>query len=48
LSIIVSDGNMGARRLYGRSGYAQHTTRPMVKEDWENPGENWVLMIKRG
>ncbi|HEX2146949.1 MAG TPA: GNAT family N-acetyltransferase [Pseudorhizobium sp.] len=48
LSIIVADGNLGARRLYERSGYRQVATRTMVKEDWENPGKNWVLMIKRG
>jgi ribosomal protein S18 acetylase RimI-like enzyme len=47
LSIIVSDANAGARRLYERSGYAAAATRPMVKEAWENPGESWVLLIKR-
>jgi ribosomal protein S18 acetylase RimI-like enzyme len=47
LSIIVSDANAAARRLYKRSGYAEVATRPMVKEAWENPGESWVLLIKR-
>ena len=47
LSIIVSDANAGARQLYERSGYAEVATRPMVKEAWENPGENWVLLIRR-
>ena len=46
LSIIVSDANTGARRLYERQGYVERATRPMVKDDWENPGENWVLLIK--
>jgi ribosomal protein S18 acetylase RimI-like enzyme len=46
LSIIVSDANAGARRLYERSGYAEVARRPMVKERWENPGENWVLLTK--
>lgn len=46
LSIIVSDGNPGARRLYERCGYRERATRPMVKEDWQNPGENWVLLVK--
>ena len=46
LSIIVSDGNAGARRLYERCGYREITSRPMVKECWANPGENWVLLIK--
>ena len=46
LSIIVSDGNVGARRLYERCGYREVATRPMVKEGWENEGENWVLLMK--
>lgn len=47
LSIIVSDANAGARRLYERCGYVEIATRPMVKETWDNPGENWVLLVKR-
>lgn len=47
LSIIVSDANTGARRLYERQGYEQQATLPMVKESWENAGENWVLLEKR-
>ena len=47
LSIIVSDANAGARRLYERSGYVELATRPMVKESWENAGENWVLLERR-
>ena len=46
MSIIVSDANSGARRLYERRGYRQIATRPMVKDDWQGPGENWVLLIK--
>ena len=46
LSLIVSDGNVGARRLYERCGYSQVATRPMVKEDWETAGQNWVLLVK--
>jgi len=46
LSIIVSDGNPGAVRLYLRSGYTETATRPMVKETWQNPGQNWVLLAK--
>jgi len=46
LSIIVSDVNAGARRLYERCGCAEVAMRPMVKEGWDNPGENWVLLIK--
>jgi len=46
MSIIVSDANTGARRLYERLGYRTIDQRPMVKDDWENPGENWVLLVK--
>ena len=46
LSLIVSDSNTGARRLYERCGYREIATRPMVKEQWENPGENFVLLVK--
>jgi ribosomal protein S18 acetylase RimI-like enzyme len=46
LSIIVSDANAGARRLYKRCGYRERARRAMVKEGWENRGENWVLLIK--
>ena len=46
LSIIVTDANKNARRLYERSGYGLAAARPMVKEDWENPGENWLLLTK--
>jgi ribosomal protein S18 acetylase RimI-like enzyme len=46
LSIIVSDANIGARRLYERCGYRQAEQRAMRKEDWINPGTHWVLLIK--
>ncbi|GAB4356373.1 MAG: GNAT family N-acetyltransferase [Kiloniellaceae bacterium] len=46
MSIIVSDGNPGARRLYERCGYRVVAERPMVKEAWRNPGEHWVLLVK--
>lgn len=46
LSLIVSDANTGARRLYERLGYTERATRPMLKESWDNDGENWVLMVR--
>ena len=47
LSIIVSDANASARRLYERCGYGEIARRPMVKERWQNPGTSWVLMVKQ-
>jgi ribosomal protein S18 acetylase RimI-like enzyme len=46
MSLIVSDANAEARRLYERHGYGEHATRPIVKEDWEHSGQNWVLLVK--
>jgi ribosomal protein S18 acetylase RimI-like enzyme len=46
MSIIVADSNVGARRLYERQGYHERDSRPMVKEDWQNPGSRWVLLVK--
>ncbi|HSH41346.1 MAG TPA: GNAT family N-acetyltransferase [Arenicellales bacterium] len=46
LSIIVSDANAAARRLYDRQGYIERDKRPMVKNGWKNHGANWVLLIK--
>ena len=46
LSVIVSDANTKARRLYDRCGYSESATRLMVKENWQNKGQNWVLLTK--
>jgi ribosomal protein S18 acetylase RimI-like enzyme len=46
LSLIVSDTNTGARRLYERSGYREAGRRKMVKDGWQHPGTDWVLMVK--
>ena len=46
LSVIVSDANLGARRLYESCEYCEISTRPMVKEAWANEGQHWVLMTK--
>lgn len=46
LSLVVSDANSGARRLYERLGYTEHAARAMVKESWDNAGEHWLLLLK--
>lgn len=48
MSIVVSDGNPGARRLYERTGYRFKASRAMVKNGWDNAGNNWQLLLKRG
>jgi ribosomal protein S18 acetylase RimI-like enzyme len=45
-SLIVSDANQGARRLYERLGYTEVARRPMISEQWESAGKFWVLMIR--
>lgn len=45
ISLIVSDINRGAQRLYERLGYEEVARRPIVKEQWQNDGREWVLMI---
>jgi ribosomal protein S18 acetylase RimI-like enzyme len=47
MSIIVADSNTGARRLYERCGYREVARRRMVKEGWEHPGSEFVLLTKR-
>jgi len=46
LSLIVSDANQGAIRLYQRFGFQERAARPMIKDEWINPGRNWVLLVK--
>src|SRR3546814_17249918 len=46
LSILVSDANHGARRLYERIGYRETARRPMVKEAWVHAGRDGVLLHK--
>ncbi len=46
LSIIVADGNAGARRLYERRGYAEAARAAMVKNGWRGDGSAWVLLLK--
>ena len=46
LSLIVSDTNVNARRCYEGCGYREVARRKMVKEAWQHPGVDWVLMRK--
>lgn len=45
VSIIVADTNSPARRLYERRGFRTVATRPMVKEGWQHPGRDWMLLL---
>ena len=47
MSLIVSDSNPLARKLYERVGYRAIARRPIVSiPGWDNAGTEWVLMIK--
>jgi ribosomal protein S18 acetylase RimI-like enzyme len=46
MSVIVTDANTGARRLYERAGYSEAGRRIMVKEGWIIDGREWVLLTK--
>ncbi|HEY5643572.1 MAG TPA: GNAT family N-acetyltransferase [Woeseiaceae bacterium] len=46
LSLIVSNANRGALRLYKRSGYREQATRAIVREGWEHSGTEWLLLVK--
>ena len=45
-SIIVADSNTGGRRLYERCGYVERARRAMIKDGWDGPGTEWVLLAK--
>ena len=47
MSIIISSGNAGARRLYERTGYVEIARRAIVKDGWDCDSDEWVLLIKR-
>lgn len=46
MSIIVTDRNEAAARLYRNAGYRELERRPIVKTGWETEAESWVLMLK--
>jgi ribosomal protein S18 acetylase RimI-like enzyme len=46
LSLIVTDTNAGARKLYEHCGYREAAHCTMVKERWRHPGSKWILLKK--
>lgn len=46
MSIIVSDGNKGARRLYERHGYRKIDARPVVEDGLSIEGAEWLLLTR--
>ncbi len=46
MSIIISSGNAGARRLYERTGYVETARRAIVKDGWDCDSDEWMLLVK--
>lgn len=46
MSIIVENGNPGARQLYERQGFCETATRPLVDGKWGTQSTAWVLLEK--
>lgn len=46
LSIIVTDRNTRAERLYRKVGFRPVAERPIVKDGWDVEADNLILMIK--
>lgn len=47
LSLVVSNANRSALRLYERLGYVQKASRPLVREGWSHDGTAWLLLVRR-
>jgi ribosomal protein S18 acetylase RimI-like enzyme len=47
LSIIVSDGNVPAQRLYADFGFKERASRAMAEGNWHNSGVTWRLLVKK-
>lgn len=47
LSLVVSNANRGALRLYERVGYVTEASRPMIREGWSHDGTEWLLLVRR-
>jgi ribosomal protein S18 acetylase RimI-like enzyme len=45
-SVIVANHDERSRRFFERNGYAEVARRPMVKDGWETPGTDWILLRK--
>ena len=46
MSLTIHDRNLDARRLYERLGFRQVDRRPILKQGWDHPAEDWVLMVR--
>src|SRR3712207_1282416 len=46
MSTIVGNHDEASRRFFERNGFAEAARRPMVKDGWQTPGTEWILLRK--
>lgn len=46
MSVIVGDHDAASRRFFERAGFAEAVRRAMVKNGWQTPGTEWILLRK--
>lgn len=46
MSLIVTDTDVAAMRLYRALGYVERAREALVAEGWTSPARDWVLMVK--
>ena len=46
MSVILGDHDEASRRFFERSGYTEAARRKMVKDGWQTPGTEWILLRK--
>ena len=46
MSVIVGDHDAASRRFFERAGFAEASRRRMVKDGWQTPGTEWILLRK--
>ncbi|WP_114965172.1 GNAT family N-acetyltransferase [Alkalilacustris brevis] len=46
MSLITTDDNLAAQRLYHSLGYAERARRPLHSDGWQTASREWVLMTK--
>ena len=46
MSVIVGDHDEPSRRFFERNAFSEAARRPMVKDGWQTPGTEWILLRK--
>ena len=46
MSVIVGDHDEASRRFFERNVYNEAARRKMVKDGWQTPGTEWILLRK--